>query len=85
MHEQPYKGLCAKVLLVQMEGAEPLSDHSVMDEVIVSSLQNLSHPGQLHPLPVMGVPGWFAVNEKPDFYSDTSVFRPKPTRLNEKV
>jgi hypothetical protein len=27
-------------------------------------------------LPVLGVPGWWADNEAPDFYADTSVFRP---------
>ncbi|MEY3125227.1 MAG: hypothetical protein RLZZ573_1747 [Pseudomonadota bacterium] len=27
-------------------------------------------------LPVLGVPGWWAANENPDFYADTSVFRP---------
>ncbi len=27
------------------------------------------------PLPVLGVPGWWAANEDPAFYDDTSVFR----------
>ena len=27
-------------------------------------------------LPVLGVPGWWAGNEQPGFYADTSVFRP---------
>lgn len=27
-------------------------------------------------LPVLGVPGWWAGNAEPDFYSDTTVFRP---------
>jgi len=26
--------------------------------------------------PVLGVPGWWPANENPDFYGDTSVFRP---------
>jgi hypothetical protein len=29
-----------------------------------------------HPLPVLGVPGWWQENERPDFYDDPSVFRP---------
>jgi hypothetical protein len=29
-----------------------------------------------HPLPVLGVPGWWAANEAPAFYDDASVFRP---------
>lgn len=28
------------------------------------------------PLPVLGVPGWWAANEHPGFYADPSVFRP---------
>ena len=32
-----------------------------------------------HPLPVHGIPGWWAANEAPDFYADTSVFR-RPRR-----
>ena len=28
------------------------------------------------PMPVLGVPGWWAANEEPDFYADAQVFRP---------
>ena len=28
------------------------------------------------PLPVLGVPGWWPANERPDFYADAEVFRP---------
>jgi hypothetical protein len=28
------------------------------------------------PLPVLGVPGWWAANEAPAFYDDVQVFRP---------
>jgi len=30
------------------------------------------------PLPVLGVPGWWAANAAPDFYDDPKVFRPGP-------
>ena len=30
------------------------------------------------PLPVLGVPGWWAANAAPDFYDDPKVFRPRP-------
>jgi Protein of unknown function (DUF3025) len=37
------------------------------------------------PLPVLGVPGWWAANEVAAFYDDTTVFRPKrPQRTSEK-
>jgi hypothetical protein len=29
------------------------------------------------PLPVLGIPGWWAPNENPGFYDDTQVFRPQ--------
>ena len=31
------------------------------------------------PLPVLGVPGWWAANEAPGFYDDAAVFRPSDT------
>ena len=34
-------------------------------------------PGTLYPLPVLGVPGWWAANLDPGFYRDTRVFRPQ--------
>ncbi|HEY9096179.1 MAG TPA: DUF3025 domain-containing protein [Hydrogenophaga sp.] len=36
------------------------------------------------PLPVLGVPGWWAANEDPVFYDDTSVFRTKNVRTVSK-
>jgi hypothetical protein len=35
------------------------------------------------PLPVLGVPGWWAANEKLSFYEDILVFRPKNQRINK--
>ncbi len=32
------------------------------------------------PLPVLGVPGWWAANEDGNFYRDAAVFRPAPAR-----
>ena len=34
------------------------------------------------PLPVLGVPGWWAENEKLSFYEDILVFRPKNKKIN---
>ena len=36
------------------------------------------------PLPVLGVPGWWAANEDPCFYADAQVFRP-PRALSDKA
>ena len=35
------------------------------------------------PLPVLGVPGWWAENEKLSFYEDILVFRPKNKKIDE--
>jgi len=35
------------------------------------------------PLPVLGVPGWWAENEKLSFYEDILVFRPENKRINK--
>jgi hypothetical protein len=37
------------------------------------------------PLPVLGVPGWWAENEKLSFYEDILVFRPESKRINKIV
>ena len=36
------------------------------------------------PLPVLGVPGWWAENEKLSFYEDILVFRPESKKIAEK-
>jgi Protein of unknown function (DUF3025) len=37
------------------------------------------------PLPVLGVPGWWAANENFSFYEDSTTFRPTPTNKNRSV
>ena len=36
----------------------------------------LNNGRDLAPLPVLGVPGWWAANEAAEFYDDTAYFRP---------
>jgi Protein of unknown function (DUF3025) len=35
------------------------------------------------PMPVLGVPGWWPANERPDFYADDRVFRPHRRRTDD--
>jgi hypothetical protein len=63
---QPRKAITAHVWLV----------NDMTDEAIASSLD----PARLAakdflPLPVLGVPGWWPLNENPAFYDDADVFR----------
>ena len=37
------------------------------------------------PLPVLGVPGWWAENEKLSFYEDILVFRPESKKISKKL
>lgn len=59
----PRKPLCARVLLV--------------DDIEAPVLPAGLTPAALPPLPVLGIPGWWAANATLDFYADERVFRPK--------
>lgn len=59
----PRKPLCARVLFV--------------DDVEAPALPAELSPTLLPPLPVLGIPGWWAPNASPGFYADDRVFRPK--------
>jgi hypothetical protein len=59
----PRKPLCARVLFV--------------DDIEAPELPADLTPALLPPLPVLGVPGWWAPNASRGFYADDQVFRPK--------
>jgi hypothetical protein len=59
----PRKPLCARVLFV--------------DDVESPRLPAWLVPADLPPLPVLGLPGWWAPNASREFYADDRVFRPK--------
>ncbi len=78
---RPHRSLCAKVLpvVVPQDMLLPGTFPIWLDDCLVKVLACLKHPAQLSPLPVMGVPGWFAEAQSPGFYEDATVFRGKPT------
>ncbi|GLC95498.1 hypothetical protein Tamer19_49070 [Cupriavidus sp. TA19] len=73
---QPYKAVTAHAWML------PLVPGGALDGAVASSLEEAADTGTLRggrcfaPLPVMGIPGWCAGNASPDFYADTTVFRP---------
>lgn len=77
MHS-PHKGLCAKAIPVQVPALN-LSSLELQD-LVLQVAKEIQGPANLSPLPVMGVPGWFAASDVPGFYNDTAVYRAKPTR-----
>lgn len=73
--QSPRKAATAHVLMAP--GAGKSIDGT--DAAIASTLE----PAHLArkpftPLPVLGIPGWWAPNEAPDFYDDPRVFRAPP-------
>ncbi len=72
----PYKALTAHALLVPLRGAACVADIDGMlaDGVRDGSL--LATTGDLSPLPLMGIPGWWTGGgQDAQFYADKSVFR----------
>lgn len=76
MHK-PHKGLCAKVIPVCVPDLNLGSDQ--LQTLVLNVVQRIVDPANLSPLPVMGVPGWFAESGSPGYYADTSIYRAKPT------
>jgi hypothetical protein len=77
----PYKSITGHVYRIASE-VNP-HDEAALDAWLVQDLQ----PPKLatkpyEPLPVLGVPGWWAANGERAFYEDTQVFRPKRVLAN---
>lgn len=77
-----HKGLCAKVIPVQVCRADLDADE--IDRLLVAVTLHLIGPSNFSPLPVMGVPGWFEESNTLGFYDDSAVFRRKPTPRDDK-
>jgi hypothetical protein len=78
----PFVGVTAKALLLKVDDHFLALSHNeqlreidsraakwLMNEASLVSTRNL------HPLPILGIPGWFAANESPSFYDDAHYFR----------
>jgi Protein of unknown function (DUF3025) len=78
---QPRKAITAHVL--PLEG--PAQNLAEVDAQVAASLcaQGLAAKPFV-PLPVLGVPGWWPANDRPDFYADDRVFRPGPASLERR-
>lgn len=73
----PYKSLTAHALLLPLDGPACVAD---LDKMLADGIRDdslLKTPGDLSPLPLMGIPGWWTGGEQDEtFYADTRVFRP---------
>ncbi len=79
MH-RPHKGLCAKVIPVLVPRVDLGANE--LQVLLLKLVDEIRDSGNFSPMPVMGVPGWFDESNASGFYSDTSVYRAKPTRSN---
>lgn len=75
----PWPGITAKCLFVRVEkppeGSKPALE---VDESVADIWRKgaITHPAELFPLPVLGIPGWWTANENLAFYDNRDVFRP---------
>ena len=76
---RPFRGLTGKALLMRVDPdvlQVPLQQQlEICDRYIAGQCRQLNDPQRLHPLPVLGIPGWYAANTRADFYDDAGYFR----------
>jgi hypothetical protein len=90
IHEKalaPYKGVTAKALVIDVQHEMlALPDRELTAALDERAAEHFAAPGalestrSLHPLPILGVPGWAPENEDAAFYDDAAVFRAGWTR-----
>ncbi len=85
MATQPFIGLTGKLVALAVTAdfwQLPLRQrYAQMDNKLSLQIANsdfLLQAAQLTPLPLLGVPGWYAANSDADFYLDQQYFRPLP-------
>jgi hypothetical protein len=79
----PFVGMTGKAVLLEVPaevigGAMPALVEAADRRLALHiwDRNRMSHGRELHPLPVLGVPGWWPASEREDFYDDASYFRP---------
>jgi hypothetical protein len=70
----PYKGITGHVLCLPLP--DQLLSNADTDEWLSNQVSaDFLRTKPFTPLPMLGVPGWWADNENPEFYADKNVFR----------
>ena len=80
---QPFSGIAGRGVVVPVAGTFfvlPLeSQLAELDARVAARISDLRYflaTRELAPVPILGVPGWWAANESEHFYDDASHFRP---------
>lgn len=83
----PYIGLTGQGLLLEVEreyfGWPQARQLAHVDALLAGYLADVRHcrsTRELTPVPLLGVPGWAADNERDSYYDDTGYFRPGRSR-----
>jgi len=75
----PWPGITAKCLFLPVDALPPPGPPPAwLDAALAEACRagRISRPGDLFPLPVLGIPGWWPANSDAAFYQDSTVFRP---------
>lgn len=68
----PYPSMTGKCLTLISDSLDP----EAAEALAVIALETVATPRQLAPLPVQGIPGWDAANNRDAYYSNEAIFRP---------
>lgn len=84
LHEKalnPYIGMTGHAILLLQEDAflhKPLSEQLHIIDLNISQMLNddlMISRNTLHPIPILGMPGWYPLNDDESFYDNTDYFR----------
>ncbi len=78
---QVHRGLTVKALWLPLPVSTTLAQLDAYLAQRIVSGERLNEQERSTPMPVLGLPGWFAENEVPGCYDDESVFRPRRQKL----
>lgn len=82
---RPFVGVCARALYLELSSSGVLTDEAGLLASVDAELASRidqgwpGAPAQLHPLPVLGIPGQCVGNREAAYYADTRQFRPMRT------
>ena len=79
----PYVGMTGHALLLEAAesgGHDEINSDDADALAALALSAQITQPGDLSPLPVLGVPGWWHANQDSAFYDNTAYFRAGRTR-----
>jgi len=86
----PFVGMTGKALIFEVDGevlarepARLLAEADRLVGLYALNPERMLRPAELAPLPVLGVPGWWADNETHTFYDNSDYFRPGRSRHSD--